>query len=75
MVAHIPGRSFSVRLPFNGDFIFSHVPEGTHTILFELNGNVIGTLPGVVAVAGQTTDAGTFLLNRCGWGWSHRRPR
>ena len=65
MVAHTPGRSFSVRLPFNGDFIFSHVPEGTHTILFELNGNVIGTLPGVVAVAGQTTDVGTFITPFC----------
>ena len=65
MMAHIPGRSFSVRLPFSGDFAFSHVPAGTHTIVFELNGNVIGTLPGVVAVEGQTTSVGTFITPFC----------
>ena len=65
MLAHIPGRSFSVRLPFNGDFTFSHVPAGTHTIVFELNGNVIGTLPNVVTVEGQTTNVGTFITPFC----------
>ncbi len=65
MMAHIPGRSFSVRLPFSGDFVFSHVPAGTHAIVFELNGNVIGTLPNVVAVEGQTTNVGTFITPFC----------
>ena len=65
MLAHIPGRSFSVRLPFSGDFVFSHVPAGTHAIVFELNGNVIGTLPGVVAVEGQTTNVGTYITPFC----------
>lgn len=65
MMAHIPGRSFSVRLPFDGSFVFSHIPAGTHTIVFELNGNVIGTLPGVVAVEGQVTNIGTFVTAFC----------
>ena len=65
IIAHIPGRSFSVRLPFDGSFIFSHIPEGTHTIAFELNGNVIGMLPNVTAVEGQTTDVGVFVTPFC----------
>jgi len=65
MMAYIPGRSFSVRLPFDGSFIFSHVPTGTHSIVFELNGNVIGTLAGVVTNEGQTTDVGVFVTSFC----------
>lgn len=65
IVAHIPGRSFSVRLPYDGSFVFSHIPEGTHTIVFEENGNVTGTLPGVVAIEGQTTNVGTFITPFC----------
>jgi hypothetical protein len=65
IIAHIPGRSFSVRLPFDGSFIFSHIPEGTHTIAFELNGSVIGMLPNVTAVEGQVTDVGVFVTPYC----------
>ncbi|MBC8287833.1 MAG: hypothetical protein H8E42_10220 [Nitrospinae bacterium] len=65
MMAHIPGRSFSVRLPYDGSFVFSHVPVGTHSIVFELSGNVIGMLPSVVAVEGQTTDVGVFVTAFC----------
>jgi cysteine-rich repeat protein len=65
IIAHIPGRSFSVRLPFDGSFVFSHIPEGTHTIAFELNGVVIGMLPNVTTVEGQTTDVGVFVTPFC----------
>lgn len=51
--------------PFDGSFVFSHVPAGTHSIVFELNGNVIGMLPNVVAVEGQTTDVGVFVTAFC----------
>ena len=65
MVAHIPGRSFSVYLPFDGSFVFSHVPAGTHSIVFVLNGNVIGMLPNITVVEGQTTDVGVFVTAFC----------
>jgi hypothetical protein len=65
IMAHIPGKSFSVRLPFDGSFVFSHVPAGTHSIIFELNENVIGTLAGVMTNEGQTTDVGTFVTPFC----------
>jgi hypothetical protein len=61
-MVHIPGVSVSTKLPANGEFSLWFVPEGKHNLIFERNGRIFMSVPGIEVKPSTRTDLGTVTV-------------
>ena len=63
-IAHLPGKSFQVRLGPAGDFAMFWVPVGRHSVVIEAPGRAPHTIEDVVVADKRVTELGAITVCR-----------
>jgi hypothetical protein len=62
VIVYIPGRSYVIRPAPDGSFEFNFVPPGMYDLAFEAEGELVGTLSGVLVIGRQQTNLGSVVV-------------